>query len=40
MRNLKLFAISSLLLSTLTISAQLKVNNSGKVAIAATNSDF
>ena len=40
MRNLKLFAISSLLLSTLTISAQLKVNDSGKVAIAATNSDF
>lgn len=40
MRNLKLFAISSLLLSTLTISAQLKVNNSGKVKIASTNTDF
>lgn len=41
MRNLKFFAISSLLISiTLPTSAQLKLNDYGNVKIASTNSDF
>ena len=36
----KFIFLISMALFTISSSAQLKVNNSGKVAIAATNSDF